>query len=251
MQKKTIWTLLLGAAMIGVSGTAIAQDGQFLDAELTQEDIDLGIDDASDFGGFDIGGFDGDLMGCNEGDTQSLLAVNDFSSSESLEKARSQTVSVEDDEVLLAIALANNGAADVTFDKVRSVEQSATRTVTASQSAELERDDVFSALALGVTAEGGSLEALACVSDITTAQTATATWTRDVDLDENTVLLAIAMSNAVGDELAFEEVVSFDEAFSAETSTDQTVDVEREDAFLALALGAGGDGGGDGGGTVV
>gem|GEM_PF-3742465 len=171
-----------------------------------------------------------------------LQAVNDLHSSVVDETSRSQKVAVTDNDVLLAIALHNNGAGNVSWDKVRSVQQVASHTMSASQTAKLDRDDVFSALALGIHDAVGSLEALACVSDITTAMTQTQTLTRNTSLDQNTVLLAIALHNSAGSGLNYDDVANFAESQRTQVSHDQDVTVPRDNTFLALALGAGGSG---------
>lgn len=214
MMRKTTWTLLLAVAGMAVTGSAVAQLNVPLDGESFCFNQGSGLD--------------------------GLVAVNDLHTSVTTTEQQWQDVSVDDDTVLLAIALANNGANGITWNKVRSFEAMQTERVRASQTANLDREDVFSALALGIHDNGSSLEALACVSDIESSAEITTRASQDISLDEDNVLLAIALSNSIGGSLEFDDIASYDKKVETEFTQDREVDVERSDTFLALALGNGG-----------
>lgn len=229
MNKKYAFTLLLAGGLLFVAAPAFAQDdGTVTDAE---------TDDMSK------------AHPCHGEGGAGVAQVADLSSNEIDERNRSQSVDVDEDDVLLAIALRNNGAGEITWNDIRDVTLEKTTRMVWSQETDLDRDDVFSALALGIDAESGSMEALACVADVSRSHEETTTYTRTVDLDEDNVLLAIALANGGDTELVFGDIADIDENFRRESSQDQTVDIEREDTFLALALGAGGDDGGSGEGS--
>jgi hypothetical protein len=212
MNTRTVWTLLLGAGLVAVAGTAMADD----------DDLDeLIFDD-----------------GCDD-DGAALVAVTDFSRDSVRETSREQQVDADEDDVLLGIALANNGADDISWNKLRDVSLTETKFARESQQADLDRDDVFSALALGLESDASSLEALACVSDIEMEHRETTTLNRVVDLDEDDVLLAIALANSVDSDLEFDDIADISENARSEISTERIVDIDRDDTFLALALGAG------------
>lgn len=238
-----IWALLL-AGIVALSAPAMAQ-GFGNDDELFGDNSD----DLLDFQAEDIGTDNGiepiqgdaAVTSCVVGhDDAGLAPVSDVSESLAQEVTRDQDVTIDEDDVLLGIALANNGASDVSFNALRDFDLTHTRLHTESRVADLERDDVFSALALGVDSSAGSLEALACVSDREITFTETTTASQEVDLDEDNVLLAIALSNSVGGDLRLDDIASISQSARKEVERDQTVDIDREDAFLALALGAGG-----------
>lgn len=229
MDRHTTWTLLLAAGLLGVAGTAVAQDDDdTLSADELLEDVDDDLELEDELFCDDLDVADG------------LSSLNDLHSRERLAESNSQNVTTDDDTILLAIALANNGADGIDWESVRSFDKTETRSMTASQTANLDREDVFSALALGINDDADALETLACVSDIESTVEQTETTSQDVDLDEDTVLLAIALSNSVGGELNFDDIASMDNSKEIETTRDRDVDVERNDAFLALALGNGG-----------
>lgn len=214
MNRQTIWTLLLLAAgLVAVPGAAVAA-------------IDVPLD--------------GDEFCWQQSGVEGLQAVNDLHTRQTATASDSQTVSVTDDTVLLAIALANNGAQGIDWNSVRNVKKTSSEEFTASQTAELDRDDVFSALALGITDDGGSLAALACVSDIQSSAERTTTQSQTVSLDEDNVLLAIALANSIGGDLEFDDIASLDRSITTEVSRDRDVSIDRADTFLALALGNGG-----------
>ncbi len=227
MKTTTIWALLLaGLATVAVSGFAgaVAGIGSYGLDSFNSSPIDsYGLSQCS---------------GTSVGEDLSLVQQIDESIAE--ERRVDQTVDIDDDTVLLGIALANNGAHDIDFNTLRDF--TLTRTEAASQVrvADLRRDDVFSALALGFDARGGSLDTLACVSDVSRETSISETLSQTVNLDENNVLLAIALSNSVGGPLRFSDVADISQVERIESERIQAVDVDREDAFLALALGAGG-----------
>lgn len=238
MKTRNVWTLLLVGAVVAIPGTALAQ----LEDITTSSAADLSDDfhDSSDFGSRDLGTDFDDVIDDSICTDDDIGLVADHSHRSVMERSRDQTVDVDEDDVLLAIALANNGANDITWNQLRDFDYEARELDTLRTSADLEREDVFSALALGVTSSGGSLDALACVSDVEHTREVTTNIRRNVDLDEDNVLLAIALSNSIGASLDFEDIASIDESARQEVSEERTVDVERNDAFLALALGAGG-----------
>lgn len=241
-----IWALLL-AGIMALSAPAMAQGFGNNDDELFG---DSSSNNLLDFQAEDIGTDDGiepiqdgGVESCVIGhDDAGLATVSDVSESLAQEVTRDQDVTIDEDDVLLGIALANNGASDVSFNALRDFDLTRTRLHTESRVADLERDDVFSALALGVDSGAGSLEALACVSDREITFTETTTASQTVDLDEDNVLLAIALANSVGGDLRLDDIASISQSARKEVERDQTVDIDREDAFLALALGAGGSG---------
>lgn len=211
MYRRNVYVLLLvGATVLTGAGTAVALEAQ---------------------------------MQC---DDDGINMVADVDHSIVHEMSNEQTVDIDEDDVLLGIALANNGASGVSWQALRDWEQSATRFRQETRVADLDRDDVFSALALGVDADGDSLTALACVSDIDASIRETTTQSRQVDLEEEEVLLAIALNNAVGGGLDLEDVADISESERTTAEKHRDTEVDREDTFLALALGAGGSGFGGG-----
>ncbi|MFA5861088.1 MAG: hypothetical protein WDA16_05275 [Candidatus Thermoplasmatota archaeon] len=180
------------------------------------------------------------ISSCAEGTTVGgLQAVNDLHTTRTDATGRAQTVSVNDDTVLLAIALHNNGASGINWNDLRNVQKTTMKSMTASQTANLDRADVFSALALGIHDTASSLDALACVADFTTAARETTTDTQSVALDQNTVLLAIAVHNAVGSPLVFGDIANMAQNSSTTVTHDQDVSAPTDQTFLALALGGG------------
>lgn len=214
MMRQTIWKLLLVAAGVGLMGTAAAA--------------------------MDHGSIASDQFCWQQDGVEGLQAVNDLHTRQSATQSDVQSVSVTDDTVLLAIALANNGASGIDWNSVRSFDKTMTESITASQRASLDRDDVFSALALGIRDSGGSLAALACVSDINSSAERTTTLSQRVALDEDNVLLAIALSNSVGGDLVFDDIASMSHTATTDVRQDRDVTIDRSDTFLALALGNGG-----------
>ncbi len=251
MNAKKIVTLLVTLAVgvfgvVAVAGTAIAQGAETIPDDLTtgadfndgsSEDRVSDFDDAVD----DIQG-DDLIATCRQtgGRADGVGVVSDLSQESVRERASSQDVDIDEDDVLLGIALHNNGANNINFNNLRDISAVETALVSERQTANLDRDDVFSALALGLSANEGSLDALACVADLDRTVEVTHTMDQTVDLDEDTVLLAIALANSASSPLELEDIASFDIAESTTRNADQTVDVDREDTFLALALGAGG-----------
>lgn len=223
MHQTYLYALLLGAAgILAAAGGAIAQENvtgeETIEAqEATQE---------------------GATMECADG---GVSGVGDAEQSLVNEWSRNQTVDVDEDDILLGIALANNGATGVDWESLRDITQTSVRFNVEARIADLDREDVFSALALGVDAESDSLAALACVSDVEATHRETTDYTRMVDLEEDDVLLAIALKNSVGGELDFEDVADISETMKATLDESRDVNVDREDTFLALALGAGGE----------
>lgn len=242
--------------MLAASGSALAQanngttDGDAASGTVVGGGAEGGhdMDDAPD-SGFSQNNF-APSSGIGECGTGGIMGggglgfLEDTSLKRATELSSSQRVDIEEDDVLLGIALAHNGADDIDFNSLRDFTRTASRSVSADRVADLDRDDVFSALALGVDAEASNLEALACVSDLTVSSRETITQSRTMDLDEETVLLAIALGNSVDSPLSLDDVADIDESEVSATTREVTTDVDKEDTFLALALGAGGDNGG-------
>lgn len=247
MKYTTTVSLVLAIALgLAGAGMVAAQDDDFqaevddFVAEAEQFDTDDTATTTTTSSEFEDNGW-GEWRSCSADNVgEGLVSVADLDETNAQEREYDQTVGVDEDTILLGIALANNGANGVNWAALRDYDATLTETMSASRSANLDREDVFSALALGVSAEGGALDALACVSDVEQEQTRTHSVSRSVDLDEDTVLLSIALANSVGGNIEFNDVASFSESSSMESERSSTVDVEREDAFLALALGAGG-----------
>jgi hypothetical protein len=218
MNRLNAFSLLLAGALL-VTATPALAGGDGLVSDFTN----LGVPLASD--------------GCGD----EVASVADISAHTAEERIRNQHVNVDEDDVLLAIALRNNGAGDIDWNDIRDVDLTKKMRVTARQDTDFERETVFSALALGVhDGAGGSLGALACVADLERSEFQLVRFTRDVDLTENNVLLAIALANGGGGgNVDFGDIADINERLFAEDSVNQDVDIQRDDAFLALALGAG------------
>lgn len=221
MNRLNAFSLLLAGALLVTAAPALA-NGDGIENDFDALDVPLATDDCGD----------------------EVSSVADISAHAAEERIRNQDVDVDEDDVLLAIALRNNGAGDVDWNDISDLDLTKKVRVSASQDTDFDRETVFSALALGVhDGDGGSLDALACVADLERSESQIVRYTRDVDLDEENVLLAIALGNAAGGagDVEFGDVVDIHERLFAEDSVNQDVDIERNDAFLALALGAGGD----------
>jgi hypothetical protein len=218
MKHTMIWALLLAGAFVATAGVAAAQDDN--------GDNDFAIRSC----------------GATLGEGGSLTALGDIDESEDRTVERDQEVDVDEDDILLGIALANNGASDITWNKLRDYDATESREHTITRTADYDRDDVFSALALGLDADAGALDALACVSDVDMTVTQEREVSQEVDLEEDDVLLAIALSNSVGGDLVFDDIADMSQSERVSMERTQDVDVDREDTFLALALGAGGSG---------
>lgn len=235
-----------GAGGDAASGTVVIVDGGGVDLD---EDAEDDFDDEGDDDGIDgrsalnVCGGSADTFGAASG-TGTLATIEDMSVSRATESATSQEVDIDEDDVLLGIALANNGADNVEWNTLRDVSLTSTRAITQDVATDLDREDVFSALALGLDAEASSLSALACVSDQRVSSRESVTLSRSVDLEEDDVLLAIALANSVDSDLNFNDIADIEEAERSALTRDVTTDVDREDTFLALALGAGGEDGG-------
>lgn len=236
MRWNKIGALLLsaGAVLVLLAGPALGQaTGNETEdewgADWSGAGVGIGICDDRDSDGVDA----------NEERT-GIARLSDLSTTDSTFMSRDQDVSVDESDILLAIALANNGAEDVSFDDLRKLDLREVDRVAKSQDTELDRSDVFSALALGVTADEDEAAALGCVNDVTASAERTRTLTHSLDLAENDVLLAIALHNSVGSPLSMRAVADVRDTQQTTIDRDQTVDVDREGTFNALALGAGG-----------
>lgn len=229
--------LILLAGALLLSGAALAQDNEDLERELEEdlEDEDFADSDNGD-DNLAIDLLDVDDTCDVDGDLGSTL---DISSDVSAERSERRESTLEEDDVLLAIALANNGIDN--FDVEDVFTRSLVRTDTASfeQDTDLDREDVFSAVALGVGDDLSDDEITECASDISDTATIEVREESTLDLVENDVLLAIALSNSFdgGGDLDFEDVADLDRDESARIFTDRDVDLDREDALLLLAFG--------------
>lgn len=216
MNRLNAFSLLLAGALLATAAPALAGNdfnGGFHDLEFP-----LATEDCAD----------------------EVAGVEDINVHAAEEAVRRQHVDADEDDILLAIALNNNGVGDVDWEDITDVDIFQKARVSASQDTDFDRETVFSALALGVHDGGGDLDALACVSDLERSESQRVHFTRDVDLDEDDVLLAIALSNANGGgDVEFGQIADIEERVFAEDDLNQNVDIQQDDAFLALALGAG------------
>src|SRR5581483_11923828 len=151
-----------------------------------------------------------------------------------------QNASLNENNVLLGIALSNNGAPDVTIGGLLDGTRTQTHTTSDRMAMMLDRDTVFSALALGVSGHASALEALACMRNVDSQSTVSDTIVADHSLDAGTVLDAIALHNAAGSPLSLASVVSSHERGDRTLRSDQVVSLNPDDVFLALTLGLGG-----------
>ncbi len=225
---------LLVAAFVGLAGGVSAQFG------LNDDTDDVLPDSSFDFESDDFfSDAEKEMAAQCQGTRDGTGAIADISNDVTRERERRQDVDLDEEDVLLGIALHNNGADDVSFNELRSVSLEEERTIEQDQDSSLEEEDVFSALALGITAKGGTLDVLSCVSDLSRNVEERREFDQDVDLDEDTVLLAIALANAADSELRLADVRDIDRDERIERDYDQDIDIDQDDTFLALALGAG------------
>lgn len=151
---------------------------------------------------------------------------------------RDSDVDLDEDTVLLGIALSNNGASGVSADALSSFERESEARWVASQQVSYDTDDVFNAIALGssfdaVTGAG----VFDCVSSVETSVTAETSSSRDVSLDEDTTILAIALGNSLGGTPNLDEIASISWSESTSVTMSREVSIDRDDVFAALLLG--------------
>lgn len=163
----------------------------------------------------------------------SIAEISDVDTGFDRETEAEQESELDEDSVLLAIALDNNDIG-VDFDDVRSFDRSARLLERAFQESSLDRDDAFGALVLGEDLDTD----IDCIADVETTREVQTQERRDVDLDEEDTLLAIAIGNSLDDDLDFGDVsdVSLSESSSIDFSRD--FDLDREDVFTALLFGS-------------
>lgn len=173
---------------------------------------------------------------CSTTGHDALSSIVSLSTRESSLVTWSRDVDLDDTDVLLGIALANNGINRVDFDRLASIDVDRTDTARLDQSTDIDRDAVLSAIALGV---GGvsSADALACATDIDQTAIVDVSVSQDTDLDEDTTLLAIALARNGASSISFEDVASGSTTASSEITVDRDVDVDRDAALLLLAFG--------------
>lgn len=215
MSQLKVWSLLLGLGLILGAGTAAAQDDENLDHVQT----------------------------CDEAGGATLEMVTDYATSRGESESFAQAVGANGADTLRGIALANSGVEGIDFLSLRDVSMVEVATAFKSQTADMQTDDVIAALALGISAEGESaLEALACVSDISASVRIVETFERNVALTDDVVISVAALDSAGnGAALDLEDVATWTESHSRSVDKTHFINVDREDALLALALGAGGD----------
>lgn len=145
-----------------------------------------------------------------------------------------QRVDLDEDTVLLAIALERTGF-DVDFEDIVDIEIERRVEAEQGQRVDLDDDDVLLAIALS----GGDLDGLGGlrvadtdqrVEDVTRIE-------RDVHLDEDTALLAIVMANTIGAPRDINAILDIREVVEREVELDSDVDLDRDDVLLAIAAG--------------
>lgn len=211
---------------------AVILSGLYLAAPLT-----IGVATAQ---GTDSMGADSSM--CSGQAASVLDAVQTSASRQRQASTLHQTASLNENNVLLGIALSNNGAPDVTIGGLLDGTRTRTHTTSDSMAMMLDRDTVFSALALGVSGHASALEALACMRNVDSQSTVSDTIVAAHSLDAGTVLDAIALHNAAGSPLSLASVVSSHERGDRTLRSDQVVSLNPDDVFLALTLGLGGSG---------
>jgi hypothetical protein len=168
----------------------------------------------------------------------SIATLGDVQTDVEADTSRDADVDIDEDTVLLGIALSNNGASGVDFDRLRSAEEEAQARWVASQQVAYDREDVFNAIALGgdygAVSGAGVID---CVSNVETSVDAQTSSSRETTLDEDTTILAIALGNSLGSEPEFDQVASTSWSESTSVSMSREVSIDRESVFAALLLG--------------
>lgn len=171
-----------------------------------------------------------------------ISGLQDRATNVSQERSIDRAVSMDVERTLAGVVLIDYGAEDVSYESLRDVRIEGIENDTASTITDLDRDSVFSAISLGVSHAGlgvTSLEALACVSALTVTAPFTRVYERRLDLQQDDVMMAVTLANRGADPVDLEDIASIHETFTNLESDTQIVDLAREDALLALALGAG------------
>lgn len=207
-----------------------------------------GLGGSSSFGG-DSGGLSGGSSGladtgcidetsgsASEG---SIASFGDVSADATTERTVESDVSLDEDDVLLAIALSNNGANGIRAEDIGQRESLREETTLLRQDVQLDRDDAFNALALGETASDA--DSLDCLGDLRVERTIATSTQSDVSLDEDDVLLAIALGNNLGGggSTTLSSVGDISGSQSTSVTFEREFDLDREDVFSALLFGSG------------
>lgn len=243
------------------------------DVDLDREDVFLllaldnagGLGSSSLFGFGGLGGFDDDF-----------LFGSDLDASQSLRATTGQRVSVDEDDLLLALALDDStdfeDIADFEvrrdFDRARSIDS------------DLDRDDALLLLALdnrglgdfddfgsrgfglrdfdddfddfddvddldsfglfGLSTFGGGFDDdfddIDFLGDVDSSSAVSRTVRQDVDLDEGDVFAALALGNNGFGFTDFEDIADIDRSVTTSVAADRDVDLDRDDVLLSLAL---------------
>ncbi len=217
----------IAAMMLAGSAQAAVDFRSGTDGALSDRDIDRFFDDLIDARGFGRDGiFTRNIdIGRTDVDVKRESRVD-------------QTVDFDENTVLLAIALHNNGFSDVTLENVRDQTVTRTDTLDARRARDLDRESVFSALALGYRGGVGSpRDAVAEIADLDVDARIETQSTYRIGLDENNVLLAIALGNTVGGHRSLFDVADIQDDVRQKVTLRKDVNLDRENAFLVLALG--------------
>lgn len=193
-----------------------------------------------DFGTFGRSSFDDpfdDFDVCDP--TDSILgSVVDVSSRRTAERTTSRDISLDEDNVLLGIALSNNGFGRVNFLDLADIDARSEIRDSFDQRTDIDRDDILTAVALGGSGRSlGSGDALACATDRSFDRRVDTDVSQRIDLDDDTALLAIALRNNGGGFLDFDDIFSGDRSISRTVSFDSTSDLDRDSALWLLAFG--------------
>lgn len=242
------WNIAVAVtALAGLSAGLPAAAAQFEDLfDDIDDELDLGdFDDTPDFlDDFDIDDIvDDDCVDERTGTVEddSVASIADVDTAFDIDNSRDQIVDINEADILLGIALDNNGFDDVEFDILRDVDATRGFRVGADQNVDLERDDVFNAVALGFDARGGGRDAIDCVADVSTDFEATDTIRHRIDLDEDDTLLGIATENSLGgSRTSLLDLADLSLNRASTRGFHRSIDLDRDDVFLSLVLGAGG-----------
>lgn len=157
-----------------------------------------------------------------------------------------QRVDLDDDDVLLAIALDNTGF-NVDFDDVIDVRAERVVETDLEQDVDLDRDDALLAIALdsvgglgghsyGLGGFGGLGNGIA-LADIDLETEDRTEIDRRVDIDEDDALLGIALAAGVGGgHGSFASLADIHESVEREVEVDSRVDLDSDTVLLGIAL---------------
>lgn len=179
--------------------------------------------------------FDDDIL-CDTSGRSGLANIVSVHSRVRTDSDVRRDVDLDEDDVLLAIALDNNGFGGIDFRDIAGVDEDARVRVSIDQDTDVDRENVLSAIALGV-GHVRPRDALACASDISQTATLRTSRSSDIDLDEDTSLLAIALGRNIGGGISFGDIVSGRSSSVSEFEFDSDIDIDRHDALLLLAFG--------------